>query len=267
MADQLEWIIHCEYLHYLMEIRIKELCALCIQTGECFTFHVKSPPYVGVEGLLPQRDAAFKVQIERHKMCWNDGTMSELDLDVELMKMVTPEHDIYVADTVVERFLKKQEYEFVEMLDMLPPMDRLVTASSIAKSCAFHQEKYSKHCAQRKCYEIAKYLQPAFVPYLNLNIIERKCGLLTQAQNDTDEVKYGSHSLMAPLFQRLTPVDLLAQKYPPPPIFYGSRQHCMARLDGQKDEIEKMVAQTREQTAAIDEWLEDCSREASDQTA
>jgi hypothetical protein len=233
MGDMFEWIIHCEYLHYLKDLNIKELCALCIQTGQCFTFHIKSSSFKNVIDLMPEcKLAAFKVQSDKHKMTWNDGTMSELELDFELKKMIKEEHDIYVVDAVAERYFQKKGYENVERLDMIPPLDLLVTTGSIDKSCAYHHEKYSKHCAQRKCYEIGKYLQPAFVPYLNLNIIERKCGLLAQAQNDTDEVKYGCHSFMAPLFQRLTPVDLLAQKYPPPPIFYGSRQHSMARVDG-----------------------------------
>src|SRR3981189_1624422 len=73
------------------------------------------------------------------------------------------------------------------------------------KAC--HKKHSEVHCAQRKEYELAKFLKPSLVPFLMCSLIKKQCANYETA--DSEQVRYGRQYLEPPFYQTLTQVDLL----------------------------------------------------------
>src|SRR3981189_669510 len=203
-----QWIFDIECFHYLSKVYIKEFCGYCIQTGESILYHVRTPANIMIT-MDPMHVTVFAVQSHRHGFSISDGDMTLDEFYDKLNQKVAKDCTIYTTSRLAEQFFKRQSKhyypEVVYLGNMLPHNYNRVMIPLPDKACL---KKHSEvHCAQRKAYELAKFLTPSFVPYLQCSLIRRQCANYSTV--DSEHVKYGQHYFKPPLYQSLKSVDLV----------------------------------------------------------
>src|SRR5271155_2476670 len=203
-----QWIIHFEAFPFLSKTYIKEFGGYCIQPGESILYHVRTPANVIIT-MDPMHVAVFALQSLRHGFTITDGDLSLEEFYQKVSEKVAKDCTIYTICRYVEKFYtrpSKYSYPDVVYLEpMLPANYKRVMMPLPDKVC---NKKHSEvHCAQRKVYELARFLKPSFVPYLQCSLIKQQCA--NYAVADSNQVRYGKQHLQPPYYQSLTPVDLL----------------------------------------------------------
>src|SRR5271156_2668365 len=197
----MQWIFCAETYNFLSEMVIKELCILCIQTGDYFTFHVcpdlLTPIRVDLHNSLNQ--ALYKSQYAKHLLDWDEG---EFDVDemffIIVHNFLDAHNPIFVVDKALKNLLHKQGFTNVTMLSCAP-LHTLNAAPAMTCKKYGHLTTF-EHCAQRKCHELYEHLRPKLQPYYNPNAFEYKNGKFNDISplshhinhivNDLDECKY-----------------------------------------------------------------------------
>jgi hypothetical protein len=196
--SRLQWVFHVECNHYLSQIHIKEFCAYCIQTGESFTLHIKAPQDALFNATLEEM-AVYKHQTAKHKLLWLDGDLTIFEFLAQLTECVQPKiSDIFVASKLIKNYFqwsstKTWGYKHIIYVDSIPKFCLLhARPDTYCKTTGpMKSVQHSKtHCARRKAHEIAHYLKPAYVPYLNFDLIKTLSMVLPQGKQDTEEVEY-----------------------------------------------------------------------------
>jgi hypothetical protein len=214
-----QWIFHIECYHFLSEVHIKEFCAYCIQTGDSFTMHVKAPHdalcNAGLEAL-----SVYKYQTAKHRLLWCDG-----DVDLDQFKKYLNDRvqqkisDIFVISKLIKNYFKWSPtktwgYKHITYLRSFPRLSLLAAQPNSFCTIKVNNKLAMRHsldhCARRKAHEIAHYMKPVCVAYLNVHIIGNLSEALTNAERDTKEVKYAKQRIDYSLSsKKLHPVDLV----------------------------------------------------------
>src|SRR5271167_348502 len=197
----LQWIFCAEGYNFVNELVIKELCILCIQTGDYYTFHVSPDLLTPIKVDLhnPHSQALYKLQYGKHLLDWDEGEMTDDDMFHYIKyNFVDVNNPILVVDKALKRHLHKYGYNDVAMLSCAPVNTLNATPEMTCKKYG-HLTTF-EHCAQRKCHELYEHLRPKLQPYYNPNAFEYKNGKfndisplshhLNHIVNDLDEYKY-----------------------------------------------------------------------------
>jgi hypothetical protein len=155
-----QWIIcHVGYQH-VNNFKIKELCALSIQTGKYHTWYVQQPPHLSL--LDDWADKTYTIQFAQHGLEWQAGNVHLNEMVTQLSQLVPKSSDIFVMNNYLCNFLKTVGFWDVTILE-LPHLDKCAD-----KHCGmFHKWPNTTICAQRNCHEIFTYLEPILVKYLD----------------------------------------------------------------------------------------------------
>src|SRR3981189_3844145 len=201
-------IFDIECFHYLSKVYIKEFCGYCIQTGESILYHVGTSANILLT-VDPIHVKGYAVQSHRDGFSLSYGDMTVDEFYDKLNQKVAKDCTIYTTVKLAEQFFtrhSKHYYpEVVYLGNMLPLNYNRVMIPLPDKACL---KKHSEvHCAQRKVCELARFLTPSFVPYLQCSLIRRQCANYSTA--DSEHVKYSQHYLKPPLYQRLKSADLV----------------------------------------------------------
>ena len=156
---------------------IKELCILCIQTGDYYTFHVCADLLTPIKVDLhnPHNQALYKLQYAKHCLDWNEGEMTDDDMFHYIMyNFVDLNNPILVVDKALKRHLHKYGFNDVGMLSCAP-VNTLNAAPEMTCKKYGHLTTF-EHCAQRKCHELYEHLRPRLQPYYNPNAFKYEKG-------------------------------------------------------------------------------------------
>jgi hypothetical protein len=194
-------------MHFLTKVHVREFCAYCIQTEESFTWHVKLKRTVYLQASKDE-EMTYDLQAARLQMREEDGNMTEAEFRTGVQERISKTCDVFAKSPMVVKYFEDLGY-FVELLRCIP---KNLPRSIITRPCA----RAHRTCAQKVVHGIALYLRPAFVPYLNTELIKEPVQYVDNAY------KYGSHKLMGPLYKSLEPVDLLKLNNPPD----DCSEHC-----------------------------------------
>jgi hypothetical protein len=203
-----QWIFHFECFHFLNKILIKEFCGYCIQTGESILYHVRTPANFLLE-MDSVHVGVFAPQSLRHGFSLSDGDISLEEFYKKVNQKVAKDCTIFTSCRIVEKFFSRaSKYSYPDVIYLgkyLPYNYKRVMMPLPDKAC--NKKHSSVHCAQRIVHELAKFLKPSFVPYLQCSLIQKQCANYTAADNE--QVKYGQQYLKPPFYQSLKPVDLV----------------------------------------------------------
>jgi hypothetical protein len=188
----LQWIFHFECFHYMAKVYVKEFCGYCIQTGQSFLYHVKTPQSV-ILSLHPIHVSTFAIQSAKHGFTLEDGEINEQEFKEKVTSKVSEDCTILVMCRIVEDYLRKVlNYKEV---------DNLRRMTSSLKSAGKHCAKKHGHCAQERVFAIAAFLRPATVPYFYYSVVQQVRTQITD--------KYHDHYLQPPYYETIKPVDLV----------------------------------------------------------
>src|SRR3981189_2143455 len=101
----LQWIFCCESYFLFQQLVTKELCIMCIQTGDYITWYIKP-----VFSILIDLDAEpirtlCKTQLDRHGLGWHMGDVHHCELREKVASIVSLYSCIFVVDKSLTRFL------------------------------------------------------------------------------------------------------------------------------------------------------------------
>src|SRR5271167_2495760 len=119
----LQWIFCAEGYNFVDELVIKELCILCIQTGDYYTFHVCSDLLTPIKVDLhnPHNQALYKLQYAKHCLDWDEGEFEVDDMFFIIVHNFLDAHNpIFVVDKALKRRLNKQGFTNVTMFSCAP---------------------------------------------------------------------------------------------------------------------------------------------------
>ena len=204
-----QWIFHVETFHYLSHIYIKEFCGYCIQTNQVILHHVKMPSSFATDlrDWDPLHMVTFAIQSKRHGFSLDDGDISVKDFANDLKSKVAKDCTIYTLSLGVQNYFTKQFLypKVINLRTYLPLKYKEIMKQLPTKACFKNHSKI--HCAQKKVCEVANFLKPALVPFLQSSLIFKQCSKCDLF--DSEQVKFGRHHLKPPLYQSLTSVDLV----------------------------------------------------------
>src|SRR3981189_3073728 len=159
--------------------------------------------------MAPTHVGVFALQSLRHGFSLSHGDMTLEDFYTKVNQKVAKDCTIYTTSRLALQFftgMSKYSYpDVVHLEKMLPYNYKRVMMPLPDKAC--HKKHSAVHCAQRKIYELAKFLKPTLVPYLMCSLIKKQCAKYQTA--DSEQVRDGRQYLKSPYYQTLTQVDLL----------------------------------------------------------
>jgi hypothetical protein len=212
MSDDVpfQWIFEFECYSFLSKVYIKEFCAYCIQTGEYLVYYIKTPSSVLID-LDPLHVGVFALQRGRHGFSLNDGDITIDEFHQKIRRKISKDCLIYTTSRNVEKYFSKMsDYFYPDIVNLSSLMPHNYKKRMVQLPHLACERNHSKtDCAKRKVHELARFLRPAFTPYLQCSLILQKCDFVKLANDDSEQVSYGKHYLQAPYYQTLTPVNLL----------------------------------------------------------
>ena len=90
LDGDLQWLCCFKGYYYLHSTIVKELCMLCVQTGEYYTCHIKPNPEDKIihEYDAPHKREVYDIQYQRHLIDWDDGDVSLDDVKLQMSTVV-----------------------------------------------------------------------------------------------------------------------------------------------------------------------------------
>ena len=206
---ELQWIFDFECFEYLSKIFIKEFCAYCMQTREYILYYVKTP-VTAVVDLHPIHVGTFAIQTYRHGFNLPDGDMDMNEFRRKLTNKVSRNSTIYTTNSKVQKFFQRySEFHYPNIVNISKLLPFKYKQAMIPLTHMVCERNHSQtDCAKRKVHELARFLRPALIPYLQCSAIK--------TINDNKEkrpyevVQYAKHTLHPPFYRSLSTVDLLA---------------------------------------------------------
>jgi hypothetical protein len=167
-TGKLQWVCCHEGYGYLYANMIKEISFLCLQTWEYHTFHLLPPPNSKIKYGYADEEKKFvyDLQLKRHNIPWDVGEIDEEQLGRTLQYILTSNNMVYVVDGYLGAYLMEKFTLRTHRLQM--QTQRWKELSQCPKHVCQeygHVEGFT-YCAQRHCFELARYLYPLMVNYL-----------------------------------------------------------------------------------------------------
>src|SRR5271167_3113684 len=159
----LQWIFSFECFHYLGHVYIKEFTAYCIQTGDYFTYYIRSP--LGILANASKFETAtYDMQRSKHGFNWLDGDMSISDFH-DLLQVNIPNDGVEIlcfSHKVYKYFdwdfKKNYTYSNVRLIRNIHPSQH----HSI-KCCKKHNTPTARKCGYFRWYmQCKRSLSPYF---------------------------------------------------------------------------------------------------------
>ena len=167
--EDLQWLCCAESYFFLGDLQIKEICILCIQTGEYYTWHIipslNSDNDVNLYS--PESQEIYKLQLEKHGLAWFVGNYFIHEVFDMMFKILSTNNTIFVIDKVLEAWLEKRGFNDVQRLYCVPM--KCINEMPNSTCRQFCHDVGFTYCAQRKCFEIMNHLRPVLQPSLKPN--------------------------------------------------------------------------------------------------
>jgi hypothetical protein len=228
MAD-LQWFVCAQGYDFALQNKyiLKELCVMCVQTQEYFTWHVLAPLCASVDIDLDSDEVMeiITMNVLKHNLTWHGGTTHWSDVKSIVQTLVHANAEIYTTNGKLRDLFHSWGYSDVCKLK-LPPINHFNNAPTTTCGAYDHVDGFM-HCAQRHCFEYVTFLRPALVPYLVEDILVYKPLVVNPTiptQPDDVTIKFGELSLKPPQFKKLAQVRL--------PHYYNGLTHCQFCVAG-----------------------------------
>jgi hypothetical protein len=227
MAD-LQWFVCAQGYDFALQNKyiVKELCVMCVQTQEYFTWHILPALWAEVDIDLDSDEikTIINYHVLKHNLTWHAGTADLEQVKTYVRHLIHTCAEVYTTNGKVRDLFKSWGYSDVSNLK-LPPINHFNNAPTTTCGCYDHGDGFP-HCAQRQCFEYVVFLRPALVPYLVEDMLVYKPLVANPTIPEKDDltIKFGELSLQEPQFQKLSKVRL--------PHYYNGATHCQFCVAG-----------------------------------
>jgi hypothetical protein len=177
--SKLQWVCCHEGYGYLWSNLVKEISFLCLQTWRFHTFHILPPPNSKIKHDYANEDRRFvyDLQLKKHNIPWDDGEIDEEQLGKTLQYILTPYNMVFVMDGYLGAYLM-EKYNIRAHRLSIPWKQRKDLPQCPKHTCKEygHVEGFT-YCAQRRCFELARYLYPLMVNYFLPELVQEATSL------------------------------------------------------------------------------------------
>src|SRR3977135_2304025 len=105
---RLQWIFCCEGFFMLNKLILKELCIICIQTGDFMTWMIEPNLTSGGIDMGDSRTVALYLsQFSQHGLEWYAGNVYECVAQGFVVDIVSKDSQIFVVDKALMQHLKQ----------------------------------------------------------------------------------------------------------------------------------------------------------------
>src|SRR3977135_1807684 len=201
---RLQWIFCSEGYFMLDRVILKELCILCIQTGDYMTWMIEPTDGEWFD-LNEPLIAAFYYSDQSHGLEWFAGNMQEYVVQNFVDGIVSRDSQIFVVDKAMKMYLQRcWNYKKVEMLLIAPTSTMHSHPDTV---CGKHDPHTLGHCAQRKCHEILTFIMPVLIPFLDTSTFKFEDDARRIPEKALGPI-YGPRRLEEPLYHQLQKLTL-----------------------------------------------------------
>ena len=192
----LQWLFNFECFHYLGHVYIKEFTAYCIQTGDYFTYYIRSPLGI-LTNASKFETTTYDMQRSKHGFNWLDGDMSISDFH-NLLQLNIPNDGVEIlcfSHKVYKYFdwdfRKNYTYSNVRLIRNIHPAEH-----HTIKCCKKHN---TPHCAEMRLFQMVHAMQavlvPVFLPDLPYDYIRHLKRMKRITESDSKKVSFAFQSL------------------------------------------------------------------------
>src|SRR3977135_1079416 len=202
---RLQWIFCSEGYFMLDRFIMKELCILCVQTGDYMNWMIEPTDNSWFDLKDSIIASYYYSQYQIHGLVWYADNMQEFEAQNFVNGVVSKASQIFVVDKALKRHLQRcWDYKKVELLLIAPTSTMHSHPDTV---CARHDANTLSYCAQRKCHEILTFIMPVLIPFLDTSTFKFEDDAKRIPEKALGPI-YGPRRLEEPLYNQLHKLTL-----------------------------------------------------------